>query len=159
MKTPRKLKGSLAEARAYALKLLGYRSRSRKEMLERFKQKGFSDEQIKNTLIFLEETGLINDEDLAAELFNYSVENKTLGKIGIKSFLARRGIEKDLIEKQLSDHTTEMEEKSVRKFVEKKLRTMNNYPEDVIRRRLWGMLQRRGISPDVIRRTLNSIKF
>ncbi len=158
MKMNRKLKGSLAEAKAYALKLLGYRSRSRKEMLERLKLKGFSEEQIKSTISFLEATDLINDEDLASELFRHSVENKSLGKIGIRGFLARRGIEKDLIEKNLSDHTTEIEEKSALKFIEKKLRAMNSYPEEIIRRKLWGMLQRRGISGDVIKRTLKSIK-
>ncbi len=157
MKIPRKSKGSQADARAYALKLLGYRGRSRKEMLERLKGKGFSDEQINSTLEFLVKADLINDETLASDLFRYSVEYKTYGKIGIRTFLAKRGIEQGLIEKTLSRHTIEMEEKSASIFVEKKMRTLKNYPEDVIKRKLWGMLQRRGVSVDVIKRVVNSI--
>ncbi|MBI4847440.1 MAG: regulatory protein RecX [Nitrospirae bacterium] len=153
------MKGSPADAKTCALRLLGYRSRSKKEILDRLKRKGFSDEQINNTVCFLEKAGLISDEALAAELFRYSTERKSLGKRGVEAFLLRRGIDKELVNKTLSKHSGDLEEESAGRFVEKKLKSMKDLPCDVIRRRLWGMLQRRGFSPDVINRVVETVKY
>jgi regulatory protein len=152
------LKGSQAEVKTYALKLLSYRSRSRREMLERLTGKGFDNGLINETIKSLEDSGLINDSVLASELFRHSTERKPLGKKGIRMFLFRRGIDKELIDEILLTHTSEMEEKAAREFVERKLKTMKNYPENIVRRRLWGMLRRRGFSTHTINRVINSIK-
>jgi len=149
------LQGSQADAKTYALKLLSFRSRSRKELQYRLKKKGFSTEQIDVTILFLERAGLINDENLAAELLRYSSERKSLGAKGIKAFLVKRGIDKELIHKALTAHTQDIEEESAKRFVEKKLKTLRNYPEEVIKRRLLGMLQRRGFSTEVIRKVMH----
>ena len=152
-----KLKGSPAEAKSYALKLLSYRSRSRKEMLERLIGKGFNDEQTNNAILFLEEAGLIKDETLAEELFGYALGRKNLGRRGIEFFLLKRGIGKELISQTLSGHTKEMEMDAAQRIIEKKLRTLRRYSVDVIRRRLSGMLQRRGVRADVINKTIQSL--
>jgi len=128
-------------------------------MLRKLEQKGFRSEHIENTMEFLERSGLMNDEILASELFRYSTERKSLGKNGVRMFLIKRGIEKPLIDKVLHDHSDYMEEKSAREFVERKLRTLKHYPEQTVKRRLGGMLQRRGYSTDVIYKTLQSIKL
>lgn len=128
-------------------------------MLDRLKKKGFENGHIDAAIQYLEDAGLINDEVLASELFTYSLETKTLGGKGIRMFLASRGIGKLLIDKTLSSLEADMEERAALSFVEKKLRTLKNYPRDVVRRKLWGMLQRRGFSGDVIRRTVNSFKL
>lgn len=128
-------------------------------MLEKLKRKGFDSAQINGTVRFLEDTGLINDKILATDLLKYSMRHKPLGKRGIRMFLFKRGIEKELIERTISTHTVDMEEKSAREFVDRKLRSMKNYPEQVIKRRLWGMLERRGFSGRIIYRVINSIEF
>lgn len=151
------MKGSRAEARSYALKLLSYRSRSRKEMIERLIKKGFNEEETERAVLSLEEAGLIKDESLAEELFNYAATRKNLGRRGIESFLSRRGIGKELRSKTLSAHTEEMETDAAHRIIETKLRTLKRHPADVIRRRLFGMLQRRGMSADVINKAVRSL--
>ena len=128
-------------------------------MLEKLKQKGFSHGHIENTMEFLEHSGLINDEVLVSELFRYSTERKSLGKNGVRMYLLKRGIDKPLIDTVLQDHSRHMEEKAAGEFVERKLRTLKNYPEQTVRRRLAGMLQRRGFSTDVIYKVIHSIKL
>jgi len=150
------LKGSPADAKSCALKFLSYRSRSKKELLDKLKSKGFSSEQIDHTILFLEHSGFIDDQNLAGELFAYSLERKPLGKKGIEAFLSRRGIGKELIHRTLSVHTGDMEVESAKKFVDKKLKSLKNYPEDVVKRRLWAMLRRRGFSSDVIQKVIGS---
>ena len=154
-----KLKGSPAEAKAYALKLLSYRARSRKELHERLRGKGFDSSRIKETIESLEDAGLINDEDLAPELLRYSVEYKSFGKKGIRTFLTKRGIGRDLIDEVLSNHSPEIDEKTAVGFVERKLENLKNYPEDIKRQKLRGMLRRRGFSWEVINRVVNSMRL
>ncbi len=149
-KAGQRLKGSLAEVRSYALRLLNYRSRSRKEMLERLGKKGFDQDHITDVMNFLERTKLVNDELLAADLFRQSTERKYLGRRGVIMFLARRGISEELIHETMSGHTSHMEEVSARNFIEKKVDSLSRHPEHVVKRRLWGMLQRRGYSASVI---------
>ena len=158
-KAVRRLKGSLAEVRGYALRLLNYRSRSRKEMLERLGQKGFDQSHINNVMEFLERAKLINDELLASDLFRQSTERKYLGCRGVRMFMAKRGIPRDLIDKTMSEHTGEMEEMSARKFIGKKLDLLSRHPQDVVKRRLWGMLQRRGYSITVISKIFREIEL
>jgi regulatory protein len=152
------LKDSRAEAKAYALKLLSYRSRSRKEMVDKLKRKGFSATLSKSTINFLEGAGLMDDKALASELFSFSTENKHLGKRGIRMFMTERGISKELIDKILSKHSFEMEEKAAKELLDNKLRTLQDYPNNVIKRRIWSMLQRRGFSFDVMNRVIRLIK-
>lgn len=154
-----RFKDSRAETKNYALRLLSYRLRSKKEMIKKLRGKGFDNAQINNTIGFLEKAGLIRDKALASGLFRNAVERKCLGRKGVELFLFRRGIERELIEQTLLSHTIEMEKQSAVKLVEKKLNTMKNYPDNVVRRRLWGMLQRRGFSADIINMAVNSIKL
>jgi len=158
-KAVRRLKGSLAEVRGYALRLLNYRSRSRKEMLERLGKKGFDKHHIDTVMDFLERTKLINDEVLASDLFRQSTERKYLGFRGVRMFLAKRGIPEALINKTMSEHTSEMEELSARNFIGKKLASLSRHPDKVKKRRLWGMLQRRGYSISVISRVFREIEL
>jgi regulatory protein len=154
----RKSRGSRSEARNFALKLLGYRSRSRKELSERLGRKGFSSSQINNTIKFLEQAGLINDETVARELCRYAVEKKHFGKKGIEQFLYSRGIGKDLINEQMSTLQPDIDHETAARLVKRRLQSLDHFPRHVIRRRLCGMLQRRGFSGDVIRSTMKAIK-
>jgi regulatory protein len=150
------LKGSQADAKRYALRLLNYRPRSRKEMLQRLKQKGFDDPVTKDTVEYLERAGLINDELLAEGLLRHAVEKKHLGRRGAEFFLYKRGIERGLAAKVLSSHTEDTEKEAAIKLVQSRMKTMGHLPEKAIRRRLYAMLQRRGFRPDIIMTTVNS---
>ncbi|MBC8412407.1 regulatory protein RecX, partial [bacterium] len=126
-----KSKDSLAKARAYALRLLSYRARSRKELLGRLNEKGFSEADTAQTLLSLEKAGLVNDPLLAQDLLRYASERKHLGTRGIYVFLIKRGIEKPLINEVLETHTNESEEQAARIFAEKKLNTLRTHPPHI----------------------------
>ena len=149
--------GSATEAKRYALKLLHYRSRSEKEIIQRLKRKGFDDNHINDTVEFLKSAELIKDNVLASELFRNATENKLLGRKGIQAFLSNRGIKKDLASETLSCLSEDTEKETALRLVEKKMKVLRNHPKNVIKRRLWGMLERRGFSAGVINYTLRSI--
>jgi len=151
------LRDSLAEAKKYAFKLINYRPRSKREIIERLKKKGFDKELIDVTVEFLEKAGLINDKVLAPELLRSAVEKRCLGKKGVEMFLSKRGIGRELINDVLSNYAMDLEKEAASRLVEKKLKTLKNYPQDVVKRRLWEMLQRRGFSSDIIRAVVKDI--
>ncbi len=126
-------------------------------MVEKLRRKGFDEQLISSTIAYLHDLGMMDDEALVSDLYRITSDHKPLGKKGISLFLIKRGIEKDLVDKTLLDHTSEMEEKAALEFASRRRETLQNYPQDVIKRRLWGMLQRRGFSYDVIKRVVNSV--
>ncbi len=126
-------------------------------MFERLRRKGFDSGQVKSAVESLENAGLIKDEVLAKELLRNAAERKYLGRQGIEMFLSSRGIQRELINETMSIHTREMEKDSALKIVEKKLKALKKYPENIIRRRLWGMLKRRGFSSDTINMAVRSV--
>jgi regulatory protein len=154
---PRSPKDPRTVVRSYAYKLLSYRSRSRKEMLERLRAKDFEAEDVDAVMEFLENSNLINDAELASELLSYSARSKPLGRNGIRMLMFKRGIDKSLIDETLSAHTSDMEEKAAMEFASRKSRVLGSYPPEVARRRLWAMLQRRGFSAGVIRKAVDSV--
>jgi regulatory protein len=151
-----KSNGSPAKALQYALKLLNYRSRSENEIIQRLNKRGFSRNHIDKTLQYLKDSGLVKDDVLASDLLKFTIEKKYLARKGIKSFLQQRGITKDVITQTLSGLTEDTERETARKLIEKKLKTMKIYSRDTAKRRLWGMLQRRGFSFGIIRSAINS---
>lgn len=156
--TPRKNRDSITDALAYIFKLLNYRPRSRKEIIWRLNKKGFDEDVINETIRFLEKKALIDDKLLASELMRGAIERKHLGRKGIEDLLYHRGIDKENIDEIMSSHTEEMEEDIAKKLIEKKLKTLKNHPLETIKRRLIGILRRRGFSSDVINKTLREIR-
>ncbi|UCD34459.1 MAG: RecX family transcriptional regulator [Nitrospiraceae bacterium] len=151
------MKGPRNEARAYALKLLSYRSRSRKEMLNRLRGKGFDTARIDDTIHFLESARLIDDSALADDLAKYALEKKHLGKRGIGMYLARRGIDRELADRALSLLAEDTEEEAARAIALKKLRTLQDCQGDVVKRRLLDTLRRRGFSGALIRKLMKEL--
>ena len=124
-------------------------------MLERLHKKGYSKDQIAGTIAFLEGAGYLNDEVLAGDLLRSAIETRFLGERGIREYLSRRGIEGELIDRVMSSRTEEQEETAASAFVARKIKALEACPVPVAKRRLWGMLQRRGFSFEVIRKVVN----
>lgn len=155
-RSPRRFNASHDNSISYALRLLRYRSRSRSEMMERLGKRGYSPRQVKRTICYLLDLGLLDDNSLVQELFTNAVARRYLGRAGIRAFLSRRGIDYDLIRETLSNHTRDMEIASARSFVKKRGPSLAGCSDDVRRRRIRSALQRRGFSSEVIRDTMTS---
>ncbi len=147
------------KAKAYAFKLLSYRSRSGKEIAEKLSEKGFLQGETERVLSYLEKLEFIKDETLAGQILRTALERKNLGRQGIKMLLLRRGIEKDLINKTLSALTDDEEQDAALRLAEKKLKTLKGPPENIIKQKLWRALQRKGFPADIINSVFKTIKL
>ncbi len=150
------LKG--ADAIRYAYRLLSYRDRSEKELRERLRRKGFSEETIQHVISHLNEKGFINDEKLALSLKRVAEEVKLLGTQGIRLFLQRRGLSERIADNVLEDNDSD-EVTRAKKLVDKKLRTMGNYSDEEIKKKIWRTMVRKGYSFDTIKQIIKEFKI
>lgn len=140
------------KALKYALKLLGYRDRSMSEMRQKLTGKGFPENVVDETLARIEEKGFVDDSKLAERLKRDAIERRHLGAQGVRRYLLKRGIPA----KMINTATVRDEDygDAARRLVEKKLRLMGNCSDNTVKRRLWGLLSRRGFTADEIREAL-----
>ncbi len=152
------------DALRYALKLLGYRGRSEKELAERLRLKGFGASAVDAVIRRLRSSGFLDDRKLASSLKRYAGESKHLSILGTRRFLAERGIPKDLIEETVEDID---ETEIVKRLVEKRIAAWGKlsspgerrrFTPDMIRR-LYTFLARRGYPSETIKKTLERFKY
>ena len=141
------------KTKQYALKLLSYKGRSEREMEERLRKKGASDDSIVLTMQYLRDSGLLNDLSLAESLKREALTHRMLSQAGARNFILRRGIPKTIVDALFSgDEDTDFE--NALRFADKKLRLLERYPPVTAKRRLYNLLLRRGYSVGTIMKVI-----
>ena len=146
------------KAKKYAFKLLSYRGRSEKELKERLIKKGIRKAVASSTVQDLKQRGLIDDRSLAETLKREALSRKFLSQQGAIKFLYQRGIPHEIIN-QVLDNDEIIDISNARRLVHKKIKTLRNYSSLHVKRRLYGLLARRGYSSDTIRKVLKENTF
>ncbi len=147
-----RLRGSTSDALSSALRLINIRSRTEQELRDRLKRKGFSPEEVAETLRKLKEMDLINDRRTVREILHYATEVKGLGRAGVIQYMRQRGVPEDLIcEVEIGPLE---EEATAERLIRKRFRQMQGLQEEQKRRRLYGLLKRRGFSSDTIKKAI-----
>lgn len=83
-----------------ALRLLARREHGAKELNDKLKRKGFSEEDVKNALDYCDELGLQSDERFAEHYTRYRI-SCGFGPLKIGQELKSKGIDSDLTQKTL----------------------------------------------------------
>jgi len=142
----------LYEARQYAFLLLSYKARTTSELRQRLTRKGYSPDVISHTLQRLTELKMIDDAGFARRFTEDRVTIGHKGKWRIRGELLKRGVAKEHIEDALA--TAPDETAAAREVAEKYLSRNRRLEPDVLKRRLYALLARRGFSPDTIRKVM-----
>ena len=143
-----------AKANDQALRFLSYRQRSKKEIIDKLKKKGFSEDIIENTLVYLKEYNLINDLEFAKSFANDKINLNKFGPERIKYELYRKGVSPEIIEEVLAE---DEEYDRALKLAKKKLPSYKNDNRDAKYRKLGGFLQRKGYSYECISKILREL--
>ncbi len=138
------------KALQYCFRLLGFRGRSEKELLERLRRKGFDRGVSEQALLRLKELGYLDDGAFARSLRREAEEVKLLGFSGARHYLVEKGSPGRVADEALEGYD---ELAAARKLMEKKLRTMKSGEGEALRRRLYGMMRRRGYSSSAVNKT------
>lgn len=145
-----------AAEKAYetALHYLSYRPRSAGEIERHLQEKGIESEITDRILARLEQAGLVNDQDFA----NAWVENRQVfrprGARALRVELRQKGIEEEIVEQALENIDEESNAQAAGRQVVRRLVALE---EPVFRRRLLGVLLRRGFGYGVARQVTDDL--
>ena len=136
-------------AKARALRIMGSRNMSRKELTDRLIRKGEREESANAAVDWLEDIGAVNDQEYAGLIVrHYAAKGYGAGRI--KDELYRRGIDRDIWDEALA-HLPEMDERLDR-LIASKLR--GRRPEKEELKKVSDYLYRRGFSWEEIQSAL-----
>lgn len=137
------------KAQDTALRYLGYKMRTRAEVRRKLEEGEFAPETVERVMDFLERYGYCDDLAYARAFVKERQRLRPKGAYALKMELRQRGVAETVIEEVLT--RTEINETSdALRWLEKK--TKGRLPqEEKERQRLYGFLQRKGYSWDVIR--------
>ncbi len=145
----------LAKAKMTAMSFLSYKDRSKREVIRKLKEKGYSKEVTKQTLKFLISYGYINDLEFSKKYVNQRVSSKGYGKFKIVRELREKGISDEIIEK-VTENIVDKEEEMALVLANKKARNLD-LTEYKDKQKLFAYLQRRGYSFEIIKRVLEKL--
>ncbi|HHV45848.1 MAG TPA: hypothetical protein GXX53_02900 [Tissierellia bacterium] len=143
------------KAKDKALKFLSYRQRSQKEIEDKLKKEGFSDEIIEKTVDFLKSYNLIDDIAFAK---NFMMDKSNINKYGperIRYELYMRGISKDIIDEVLEGYGDEYS--IALDLAKKKIKSYKGNDRNAIYRKLGTFLQSKGFSYECISKVLREL--
>jgi regulatory protein len=147
-----RLEGEDDVLRAYhnALRLLGYRPRSRLEIERHLRQKGYEAEAIEAAIARLVAKRYIDDEAFARSWLNHRERLQPRGARGLSHELRQKGVEREIIDDVLTDLD---EETSAWAAIEGKIHRWRGLDPVAFRKKVTGFLGRRGFAYDTIRKT------
>jgi len=154
-------KSEFEKGKQIAYRFLSYRPRSKKEVERKLKEKKISGENILNIISLLEKNNYLNDRKFTLNWLRYRMENKPLGRRSVEYELREKGVDSEIIKDSLDEvYTGEFDEYEVAvRLAEKKISSLNKrkIEDNVIKRRLFSYLQRKGFSYDTIERVIENI--
>ncbi|MCX7661665.1 MAG: RecX family transcriptional regulator [Candidatus Omnitrophica bacterium] len=143
------------KAKNYCFYLLKFRARSESEIYRRLKEKGFSEEIIKEIIAYLKEKKFLNDLEFCKEWINSKI-NKKFGLERIKHELKQKGIETKIIEKEIERIKEEYpEDKIISEIIKDRLKRIKNLNPKKLKTKLFGYLVRRGFKIENVQDLLN----
>jgi regulatory protein len=137
------------DARNAALRLLKSRDRSVYEIAQRLGRKGWKSDIIDRVTADLLRVGLLDDEAMARRWVGLQLDRKPAGVPWLRSELARRGVDKELIERVLEEYADQTgSEASALDLLRRQSAHYRSLDRDRARRRMMGLLARRGFDSE-----------
>jgi len=139
-------RGAKRSARDRALGLLAVRWRSRRELERRLRAAGFDASEVADALADLDRAGLVDDERFARELTRARA-GRLDGNRSVRSALAQAGVSPELAEASLAEAGDESDRAF--ELARRRAARLGHLEPEAARRRLYGVLVRRGYSPSL----------
>lgn len=140
------------------LKFLSFRPRSEKELEDYFHRQAVGEKTKKMVLAKLKHLGFINDKEFA----RWWVEQRTVfrpkGKRAIEMELRQKGVPQEIITNNQLLISNSDERELAKRAVSKKLKVWENYPQEIIRKKLSAYLLRRGFSWETIEKVIDEME-
>ncbi len=140
------------------IKFLERRLHSRSELKQKLGKNDYPPEMIEQVLDRLEEMGYVNDKKFAETRAELSAKYKHHGPNRARIELAKKGV-KGEVARQAVEHVYESNDNSAiaRDLAQRKVKSLSKLEPHVAKRRLYGMLLRRGFDFDTIKPVVEEV--
>lgn len=146
-----------------ATRRLNRRALSCKQLRDKLAEKGHNSKPIDDVIARLEELGVLDDLSFGRSLVRQTMSRKPAGPHLLRQKMMQKGLDRSIISKIVAETCSDQPDSQVEaaaSLVEKKLRTVSMQKLEPVdrKRKLWGMLARRGFEVDTIRKALECIQ-
>jgi regulatory protein len=145
-------------ARTIILTRLTSRARSRRELEDALGQRGVPPDVANRVLDRYQQLGLVDDSEFAREWVRTRQQNRGLSARAVRYQLRGKGVADEQVTDALEELGPDADQRAARQVVQGKLRGVRSLPPDVARRRLMGVLARKGfdvsLAAEVVREAI-----
>lgn len=142
--------------RDYALYLIEFKDRTEKELRDKFKEKGYDENDTEDEIEFLKNYGYIDDKRYAEHFTHDAINIKKWGKMRIRTELLRKGVDREIIDNTIEDAFFEVEDDLVLTQMQTRFKN-SDFSNIKERTRIFNFFMRRGFSPDEIKGAMNKM--
>lgn len=143
------------DIKTVAAKYLASRIRSTGELREHLKKKGYQEDEIQQVVHDFTELHYLNDENYCEQYIRYA-QNKGRGATRIWQELAKKGIDRDIIQFAIEDYVDQEEE--FQRALEQAEKTLAGKPlDEKMKGRIGRRLTSLGYSMDIIYKVLGRV--
>ena len=146
-----------SEAMSLALYALAPRAKSRAELFTQLTKRGTEPEIAESVLDSLELQGLLNDLEFAQQWVESRRRQKKLSIGVIIQELRTKGVAADIIDEVTEGTDTNQEYQMAFDLAHRKYRSCAHLDHEVIRRRIHGLLARKGFSSDITQQVMRDL--
>ena len=132
--------------------------RSRKELETTLAKRKIDADVANEVLDRFVEINVINDAEFAELLVRSRCNTKKVSRSVMRQQLRQKGVDQEIIEEALLAVTDDDELRMATELVEKKSRAMNQLDPQVRKRRLFGLLARKGYGTAIALRVINDLE-
>ena len=141
-----------------AMNRLNRRAMSRRDLGRKLKDLDYDAAVCEQVLDHLTEKGYLDDQAFGRALIDATLRRKPAGPQLLRQKLYQKGLNTSLIEKLVSEATDAQDlAPGAVELARKKLRTLQRVNPETRRRRLYGLLARRGFNPDTISSVMSEL--
>ncbi len=144
------------KARESALRLIGYRDRTRSEIRKRLIGSEFPEDIVEEVIEQLAAVGLIDDEKFSRNWVKSRSAGRPMGKMRLAWELRAKGVDAPVVEEALENIDEEKEFELAMSLAQKKLEKTDR-TDPLLKNRLSSFLRRRGFGWDVISRVYDEL--
>lgn len=143
------------QAFEYAVRFLGHRPRSIREIRRRLKRRDVEDVVIDHVIERLESLGYVDDLEFARWWVRNREQFKPRGPMALRAELREKGINNAFIDQAITELVDPLD--SARKAAQKKASSYRRTDDITFRRRMTGYLSRRGFDYDTVRTVIDEL--
>jgi regulatory protein len=147
-----------SQARNIVLNQLNFMPRSRKELETALTKRHIEPDVAKSVLDRFEEIGMVDDAAYAELLIRSRCNTKRVSRSVLRQQLRQKGVNQEIIEEALLVVSDADELRMATELVERKARAMSRLEPEVRKRRLFGLLARKGYGTHIALRVINDLE-